>query len=81
MMTLLLLFSFLFLPPVSSAGNLEIINVYSLSDRAAFIVMNTSNDQLMELIYENGSFTGARPLNFSWKEFSPIHWNGVYWLL
>jgi len=69
------------LPPVSSAGNLKIINVYSLSDRAAFIVMNTSNDQLMELIYENGSFTGARPLNFSWKEFSPVHWNGVYWLL
>ena len=71
-------------PLVSSAGDtgdIEIINVYSIGDKAAFLVMNTSNNHLMELVYENGRFTRVRPLNFSLEKYSPVHWNGEYWLL
>ncbi|NJE61733.1 hypothetical protein [Thermococcus sp. 21S7] len=69
------------LPLVSSAENLKIINVYSIGDKAAFLVVNTSNNQLMELAYKDGRFTRMRPLNFSLRTYSPVHWNGEYWLL
>ncbi|WP_457751864.1 hypothetical protein [Thermococcus sp.] len=68
------------LPLVSSAENLEILNVYSLGDKAAFLVMNTSSNQLMELVYENRDFTGTHSLGFG-LAYSPAHWNGRYWLL
>lgn len=42
--------------------------------------MNTSNNQLMELVYKDGRFVEMRPLNFD-LAYSPVHWNGRYWLL
>jgi len=69
------------LPLVSSSENLRIVNVYSIGGKAAFLVVNTSNNQLMELVYEDGRFTRVYPLNFSLETYIPVHWNGEYWLL
>ncbi len=73
---ILLIFSLSF----SSAQDVEIFNVYSLGDKVAFVVVNTTTHKPYALIYQNGSFVEKYPLNFS-LEYMPIHWNGKYWLL
>ncbi|ADT83130.1 hypothetical protein [Thermococcus barophilus] len=64
---------------ISLAQDVEIFNVYSFGDKAAFIVVNTTTFESYALIY-NGSFVEIYPLNFSLR-YTPVHWNGKYWLL
>jgi len=64
---------------ISLAHDVEIFNVYSFGDKAAFVVVNTTTLESYALIY-NGSFVEMYPLNFSLRH-TLVHWNGKYWLL
>ncbi|ALV63628.1 putative membrane protein [Thermococcus sp. 2319x1] len=59
--------------------NLKIINAYSIGDKVAFVVLNTTSNKLYALTYNGHSFE-VEPLNFT-TSYLVRHWNGKYWLL
>ncbi|MCO6040928.1 hypothetical protein [Thermococcus alcaliphilus] len=67
--------------PVSAGctDNLKIINAYSVGDKVAFVVLNTTSNKLYALTYNGYSFE-VEPLNFT-TSYLVRHWNGKYWLL